>query len=185
MDWPGSNDEDGSIHYVIPYPGLLDGRHFTIIAPEFGSHESETGKIRVIDTTDPTNPQFVGEWELPGNYSNPDADNCRFCYSPHNIDLGNGHIYLANYHVGTWVIDISTPELRANPKELGFFMTSGHPEKSYEEMGYHCIWAGAICGIPMNWGAQYNNGYIYVADMLTGIYVLQYDGDVADVPAAP
>ena len=32
--------------------------------------------------------------------------------------------------------------------------------------------------IPFNWGLHYDpRGYIYVSDIKTGVYVVQYDGD--------
>ena len=36
----------------------------------------------------------------------------------------------------------------------------------------------ASCMIPFDWGLQYDpRGYIFVSEMVTGIYVIQYDGD--------
>jgi len=172
--------EEGNIHHAVPYPGLIDGRHFTVIAPEFGGFHPNTGIIRIIDTTDPTNPTLVGTWTIPGNHTMPAGSGLSF--SPHNLDLGNGHIYLAHYHAGIWVIDISTLEKARNPSTLGYYLPHGDPELNGSlDSSYNNFWSGLSLQVPFNWGVQYYRGYIYASDLATGMYVLQYDGDISDV----
>ena len=48
----------------------------------------------------------------------------------------------------------------------------------FEELGYDMADCWASCMIPFDWGLQYDpRGYIFVTEMVTGIYVIQYDGD--------
>jgi len=170
--WDDFKGSGGNIHHAVPYPGLIDGRHFTVVAPEF-SGSDHTGWIMIIDTTKPTDPFEVGRWIIPGNHTNRESG--RFTFSPHNLDLGNGHIYLGHYHAGMWVIDMATEEARANPQALGYYLPHGDPELG-----------GSLDSTygrtPTVWGTQYQDGYIYVADVYSGFYVLQYDGDLENMP---
>ena len=141
--WGGSSgaaNGNGWIHYVVPYDHLIcsgiwesspqpwpeqcgtgpsdatygvNWRHYTLIAPEYGSNDNHTGFVRTIDTTDPVNPFLVSEWKLPGNgirENGSEHDNHfipnMYIYSPHNGDTGlDGHVYWTHYHGGAWVTD--------------------------------------------------------------------------------
>ena len=199
-EWTGSSEGNGNIHYAVPFDELIDGRHYTVIAPEFGSNDQHTGTVRLIDTTDPTKPFLVSDWKLPGNHTIPG----NYMYSPHNGDTGDEHIYWTNYHAGAWVTDAGTvwdsitwkegalapddPDFNGffEIEELGtietlaYYLPHGPDwiENASAVLDYNNSdgWTGLK--IPFNWGLHYDpRGYIYVSDIKTGVYVVQYDGD--------
>ena len=91
-EWLDAGQGNGNIHYAIPFKNLVcDGiseydpmsewpascgtgpedasygqnwRHYTIIAPEYGSNDNHTGYLWTIDTTDPTKPFLVSKLSL-------------------------------------------------------------------------------------------------------------------------
>ena len=93
-EWLDAEQGNDNIHYAVPYDHLVcngiseyvpqaewpsecgsgpsdatygvNWRHYTIIAPEYGSNAGHTGFLWTIDTTDPTKPFLVSKWRLPG-----------------------------------------------------------------------------------------------------------------------
>ena len=140
-EWLDADQGNDNIHYAVPYDhwfamelastylrqnGLLNAvldpqdatygsnwRHYTIIAPEYGSNPGHTGFLWTIDTTDPTRPFLVSKWRLPGEGTLANGSKHPqhyipggYIYSPHNGDTGtNGHVYWTHYHAGNWVTD--------------------------------------------------------------------------------
>ena len=124
-----------------------------------------------------------------------------YIYSPHNGDTGtNGNVYWTHYHAGTWITGhdriwetivwkdgIVSPdqgwqaiEKMGTTDTLGYYLPHGPDwlDNATEELGYDMADCWASCMIPFDWGLQYDpRGYIFVSEMVTGIYVIQYDGD--------
>ncbi|MEC7135927.1 MAG: hypothetical protein VXW55_04605 [Candidatus Thermoplasmatota archaeon] len=124
-----------------------------------------------------------------------------YIYSPHNGDTGNnGNVYWTHYHAGIWVTGhdniwegivwkdgIVSPEQGwqaidklGTTETLGYYLAHGPDwlENAKEELGYDLADCWASCMIPFNWGLQYDpRGFIYISEMVSGIYVVQYDGD--------
>ena len=128
-EWLDSNQGNDNIHYAIPYEHLVcngiseyvpplewpsecgsgpedatfgvNWRHYTIIAPEYGSNANHSGFLWTIDTTDPAKPFLVSKWRLPGEGTLANGSSHPqhyipggYIFSPHNGDTGiNGHIY--------------------------------------------------------------------------------------------
>ena len=45
-------------------------------------------------------------------------------------------------------------------------------------MGYDMADCWASCMIPFDWGLQYDpRGFVYISEMVSGIYVVQFDED--------
>ncbi len=93
-EWLDSAQGNDNIHYAVPYDHLVcsgiseyfpkaewpvecgsgpddatfgaNWRHYTIIAPEYGSNDNHSGYLWTIDTTDPAKPFLVSKWRLPG-----------------------------------------------------------------------------------------------------------------------
>jgi hypothetical protein len=89
-------------HTVKPHPGLVRGRHLTLVSPETFAG-APSGEYHLLDTTDPAHPVEVATWALPGNLTNPEA----LMWSPHEFTLANGLAYTSNYHGGTWILDLA------------------------------------------------------------------------------
>lgn len=94
--------ETPQVHTVKPHPGLVDGRHLTLVSPEtFGGQES--GRYHLLDTTDPTRPSLVATWTLPGELANPEP----LLWSPHEFTLAEGKAWTSNFHAGVIALDLS------------------------------------------------------------------------------
>ncbi len=213
-EWLDQNLGNDNIHYAVPYDHLIckdvsqyvaqslwpvecgtgpddavygiNWRHYTIIAPEYGSNTNHTGIVWTIDTTDPAKPFLVSKWKLPGQSILPDGtvhDNHYipggYIFSPHNGDTGtNGHVYWTHYHAGNWLTDHSgiwdsivwkdgtaAPELGwqgietlGETETLGYYLPAG-PEWIADptaELGYDMADCWASCMIPFDWGLQYD-----------------------------
>jgi len=235
-EWLDARQGNGNIHYTVPYENLVcDGisefvdkslwpascgtgpedpskgvnwRHYTLVAPEYGSNDNHTGYIWTIDTTDPSKPFLVSKWRLPGEGTLANGSKHPqhyipggYIYSPHNGDTGlNGNVYWTHYHAGAWVTDhggiwsdivwkngVPAPELGWQGIEtlgtteiVGYHLPSG-PEWIVDPaavMGYDMADCWASCMIPFDWGLQYDpRGFVYVSEMVTGLYVIQFDED--------
>ena len=205
---------NGWIHYAIPYDHLIcngishmvaqelwpencgtgpedptfgiNWRHYTIIAPEYGTNTNHTGFLWTIDTTDPAMPFLVSKWKLPGESILPDGSTHPnhyipggYIYSPHNGDTGNnGHVYWTHYHAGSWVTDHGkiwenlvwkdgTPqpekgfkaiEQLAETVTIGYYLPAGPTwiDDPTNTLGYDMADCWASCMIPFDWGLQYD-----------------------------
>ena len=235
--WTSPADGNGNIHYVIPYDRLvcngvsdwdlpstwpatcgsgpddeafgINWRHYTFIAPEYGSNGNHTGWVRTIDTTDPTKPFLVSEWRLPGEGTLANGSKHPqhyipggYIYSPHNGDTGTGgYNYWAHYHGGAWMTDhgriweeLVWKDGVPNPDEgwqaieelapthtMGYYLPHGPPwmENASEDLEYDMADCWASCMIPFDWGLAFDpRGYIYISEMVSGIYVVQADEDI-------
>jgi len=149
------------VHLAAPAEDLIAGRHITVTEPELGGASPETGQFTLFDTTDPAHPQRLGFWTLPGQLQNDEGTR----FSPHNFEVEGGRLYLAHYHAGVWVVDVSTLERLQQPQALAYVQP--HEERS--------TYSGDSSNV---WTALYDDGYIYASDIATGLYVFQYAGDV-------
>tara|TARA_B100001013_G_scaffold227313_1_gene139325 strand:- start:19 stop:1950 length:1932 start_codon:yes stop_codon:yes gene_type:complete len=238
-EWTSPPDGNGNIHYVIPYDHLvcegiyagspepwpakcgtgyedpnygINWRHYTLIAPEYGSNANHTGWVWTIDTTDPAKPFLVSKWRLPGTSTKVD-DNGNvtthpqhyipggYIFSPHNGDTGGGgNVYWAHYHAGAWVTDHGdiwntiawengSPEPERGWQAItslgkthsrAYYLSHGPDwiDDPANELAYDLADCWASCMIPFNWGLQFDpRGYIIISEMVSGFYVVQYDGD--------
>lgn len=157
-----------SVHFLRPAPQLIDGVHVTITEPELGPTD-ETGIYALFDTTDPQAPRRLGYWELPGDIVITEGLN----FSPHNFDVANGRLYLAHYHGGVWVVDISNRTLLDRPASLGFF------QAAVQEENRSPSWA------PDYWSAFAKDGRVWASDISAGLVVLRFPLDPAPGGAGP
>ncbi len=213
-EWLDANQGNDNIHYAVPYDHLIcngvsdytpvaqwpdecgtgvddpehgiNWRHYTIIAPEYGSNSNHTGYVWTIDTTDPAKPFLVSKWKLPGQGTLANGSKHPqhyipggYIFSPHKGDTGtNGHVYWAHYHAGTWVTDHGriwedivwkdgTPqpefgfkaiEELAETKTMGYYLPSGPVwiEDPTNTLEYDMADCWASCVIPFDWGLQYD-----------------------------
>ena len=124
-----------------------------------------------------------------------------YIYSPHNGDTGpNGHAYWAHYHAGIWATDHSKiwdelvwengfaePERGfqaivqlAETHTIGYYLPAGPTwiEDPAATLGWDMADCWASCMIPFDWGLQYDpRGFVFISEMVTGVYVVQFDED--------
>ena len=143
----------GNVHFARPV-GMIGDRHISYAAPEYGSAE-HAGEAYVLDTTDPTAPQLLAKWVLPGNPVNDGG----YRFSPHNFDPLGTRIVYAHYHGGVWVLDLAVPE---DPVVKGYVFPTlppGEPASNSAEDAPN-VWAAV-------WGTD---GTVWASDIGTGLY---------------
>lgn len=150
-----------NIHLARDLPADVAGTHVTVAEPEIISAPDETGYITFLNTTDRSHPQHLSSWTLPAQ--DPALGVRDLDFSPHNFDFLGGHVVLAHYHAGVWVIDVSDADNLAHPKETGFYMPAIPRTNSPAKQ-------------PDVWGVVQQSGLLYVSDEATGLYVLRYTG---------
>ncbi len=112
----------------------------------FEGGENWGAHLRVLDVTDAANPKRLGEYKLEPNAS------------IHNMVLKGQRLYIAYYHHGVRVLDVSTPE---SPKEVAHYNTYRETDPGRGESFYE----GAIgMRVP-------GDGYVYVIDTSRGLLI--------------
>jgi hypothetical protein len=123
--------------------------------------------LYIVDMTDFADPQYLGTWIPPGV---PHDDG--LAYSLHNFQVVGDRLYIANFHAGLWVLDVSDPSnpypvaLRTPVRECDY----PRPEES---VAGHPIDANQL------WDPVVVDGYVLTTDMPCGVEVLHVEGDPA------
>ncbi|AGC43310.1 hypothetical protein MYSTI_01981 [Myxococcus stipitatus DSM 14675] len=113
----------------------------------FEGGEGTGAHLRVLDVTDPANIQLIGRYKL------------RPQTSIHNVILKDTLLYIAYYHEGLRVLDVSNP---TQPREVAYFNTYRESDPGRSES----ILDGAI-GIRVP-----GDGYVYLVDLARGLLIL-------------
>lgn len=166
-------------HEALPADELWDGRHYTFLGEECVGHRPETPTclIFTIDTTDPSDPQFVGAWTLPEDVQ----WTAGLQYSLHYIELVNRTLFVSNYHGGVWAIDVSTSEnLRMMPS-VGAYLPAevspkppGETPRSLIIQQLYGSYALDHTPTVLDLDAM-DNGNLVVFDGQSGLYVIEFD----------
>lgn len=157
--------DDLYVHTVMP--ALVDGRRIVVAIPETFSAEFQQ-PLWVIDASDPASMETIGTWRLPGPDLTYDSG---YRFSTHNINILDNKVYLAHFHAGVWVLDISTPEKLAQPEAIGHFL-AGYDGELGQSLG--------IAAMPLVWEVIPAKGHLFVADIGSGLYVLDPEFEVPD-----
>ena len=116
------------------------------------------GRLHVVDVSDLANPKIVAHYEPKDG-------------GTHNVWVAGDTLYLGDYQGGLRVLDISG-ELRGDLLRQG------------REIAH--VVTGDKQGTPPNaanaWGAIYRDGYIYVPDINSGLWIVKVDSKSALVP---
>ncbi|HLE47779.1 MAG TPA: hypothetical protein VI818_05725, partial [Candidatus Thermoplasmatota archaeon] len=101
------SDPMGALHSVFPLEELWDGRHYTLLGPEFGGHPpgQPSGTLWVLDTTDPAKPVEVAAWTLPHEVEWQQG--LTYLFSNHYFGVVNRTAFTSMYHGGIWAVDLS------------------------------------------------------------------------------
>ncbi|HEV8359046.1 MAG TPA: hypothetical protein VGR28_01180 [Candidatus Thermoplasmatota archaeon] len=169
-----SGDATGAIHDALPIEGLWDEKHYTLAGQELGGRPQNrpSGWVHILDTTDPANPQLVGQWVLPVDVQWDSF----LMFSTHYIDVVNRTLFVSMYHGGVWAVDLSG-NLSA-PKTLGVFEPTNVPAipAAHAADGWTPDVLQAIA-LP--------TGDLVVYDDSTGLYVVRFDPTVDVPPVGP
>ncbi len=152
--WAGENSEkwDGVLHTSMMFES--EGRRIAVTIPEGASPPA----MFILDATDYDHPEILAEWTAVDDFKGEDGR-----FSLHNFQIVDGKVYLAHYHGGLWVLDISTPETQADPYALGTYLPWDRSN------GKGC------CG--GSWDVVVWQGYMLSANH-GGLYIAHLDGDV-------
>ena len=112
------------------------------------------GQVHVLDVTDITKPRKVADYFVSGG--------------AHNVWVEDDVLYIGAYEAGLRALDVSG-ELRGNlvaqDREIGAVWT-GDPK-------------GFRPNLPMAWGAQPHQGFIYVTDINSGLWIARLSPRIA------
>jgi len=112
----------------------------------FEGGENWGAHLRVLDVTDPARVERIGEYRLEANAS------------IHNMVLKDQRLYIAHYHHGVRVLDVSVPE---SPREVAYYNTYRETDWDRGQSFYE----GAIgMRVP-------GDGYVYVVDDSRGLLI--------------
>ncbi len=109
------------------------------------------GRLHVVDVSDIAHPKIVAHYEPEDG-------------GVHNVYVAGDTLYLGDYQGGLRVLDISGElkgDLLRQGREVAHVMTGDAK--------------GIIPNTSMAWGAIYRNGYIYVPDMHSGLWIVRID----------
>jgi hypothetical protein len=145
-----------AVHTVIPNDGLIDGRHYTVVAPICEYDPTEQCYMRILDTSDPTAPIQVGTWQLPDQVHG-------VMYTPQLFDIHGGVLVVPYMHAGLWSIDINSTAKAARPVTTGYHFITETPH-AVGSRGAYSPWSNAVVK---------KDGYYFVADIYTGLHVVK------------
>lgn len=125
-------------------------------------------EVYIVDFTDYAEPVFLERWTPPGI-----PDDGGAAYSMHNFQVVGTRLYVANFHAGTWVLDVSDP---ADPVPIALrtpVYDTSYPWPEQPLMG----------SVPMDmdwiWDVVVADGYVLHSDGAAGIEVFHVKGDPA------
>lgn len=111
-----------------------------------------------IDATDFGNMQLLGKWQNPDGKT-PSAF---VRWSVHNFNIDDGKLYLAHYHGGVVVLDVSTLANLANPPLVANYL----PAKPRVSGSFSS-------DVPYTWDAVPADGVVWLGDINTGVYAVR------------
>lgn len=164
----------GNLHSVFPIDELRDGRHYTVLGPEWGGHPGPrpSGTLWVLDTTDPTRPAAVAAWTLPHEVE----WNGTYMFSNHYFGVQNWTLFVSMYHGGVWAVDLRDlhpAEFRLLPS-VGVFVPDQPSPKPPARI---LRWTPTLQEI-----LPFPDGVLVTFDGASGLYTLSYDAS-APMPA--
>lgn len=150
---------------------LEDGTRLIVVVPEvFSDAEAEVvAPLWVLDGTDLGNIELEATWKNPGDHG---AEQLR--YSVHNFQLVNGMVFLAHYHGGIWVLDVSvddTNEANTTITPVGYYLPHHDPGRPMSGI-YHGVYN--MEDAPTVWDVVVKDGVIWATDVNSGLYALAH-----------
>lgn len=176
---PGREGYSGNLHSVVPLDELWDGRHYTIVGPEFGGHPTDhpSGIVWVLDTTDPANPVEVAAWTLPHEVEWDGT----YMFSNHYYGVAGDTLFVSMYHGGVWAVDLS-PLRSANHApfllldSVGVFM----PTDPAADPAVEVRWTPNLQEV-----LTFGDGTLLSFDSWTGLWSYRFDAGSPAPPPAP
>ncbi|MHB8585844.1 MAG: LVIVD repeat-containing protein [Thermoplasmatota archaeon] len=162
----------GSRYYIhTSAVQIIHDRRIVVVSSE--DWQNYPSAFWVLDASSFGVLQTLSNWSAPGNHS---ADGLRF--SMHNPRFMGSTLILAYYHAGVWAIDLSTPQNQSHPQPVGLFVPGDSNGWNPQPTDTHAV-SDASCGAfhladaPLVFDVEPYAGYVYVADLPTGLYTIK------------
>ena len=160
-------EPDNGTHYVHAVkPYWLGERRLMVVEAETfeDGHVDTASPIWVVDVTDFEAPEVLYEWTNPGGHGSD-----RLLFSTHFFEIFEERVYMAHYHGGVWVLDVSVPE---DVRVDGYYMPA-------QDTGYtpgpDCCIGWNLGAMPMTFDVKVDSrGFVHAADLATGYYALEF-----------
>ncbi|HVM45730.1 MAG TPA: hypothetical protein VM582_07315 [Candidatus Thermoplasmatota archaeon] len=167
-DWsPEREGFSAMLHSLYPLADVRDGRHYTIIGPEWTAkpRDHPTGIVWVLDTTDPSDITAVAGWTLPHDVEWSE----RLHFSNHYLSVHGETLFVSMYHAGVWAVDLAPvgSEPFVNLRSVGVFMpnvVSPRPPERYVR------WTPTLEEV-----LAFPDGSLVTFDSNSGLYVFRFD----------
>lgn len=149
----------------------IQGHRIVVVTSE--DWQAYPSALWVLDATDFGVLETLSNWSAPGNHS---ADGLRF--SMHNPRFLGTTLILAYYHAGVWALDLSGPANWSKPKPVAVFVPGDTNGWSPAPTDTHAV-SDELCGAfhladaPLVFDVEPYRGYVYVADLPTGLYTVR------------
>ncbi len=169
---PGGEGNPWYVHTVVTTH--IDDRRIIIIGSEVfeNRHLELPSPVWIVDGTNLANPVELATWTNPA-----DVGSQNILMSAHDFRVEGTTLHLTHYHAGYWALDIADP---ANPEIIAFHLPAVDPGVRPDNPRADLDMAG----IPLSIDVVARNGIAYVADLHTGLHVLQVDPLVAEYGAS-
>lgn len=154
--------EMGNVHNVMFTK--LEDRRVAVITPEYPRDPKGYGTHWIVDVTDFQRPVLLGNWSIPGQHGGP--GNAPF--STNRVEIRNGTLFIAHFHAGVLVVDVSTLEKARRPELLGFVLPKGETIVPY--LG--------VRATPYIYDAIPRGNYLYYTDLTGGFHVARMPPEV-------
>lgn len=152
--------ELSAYHQVNPNNVLIDGRHLIVAATENSNGNPEP--YTILDATDPSSPEILGQWELPADLEEPHGP---YQFTSHNLDFDGGRLYAGHYHAGVWVIEASNMTAAQDPYAVAMYEPHQDPPAvPRSPLGRDS---------PSVWSANRYDGHVFAIDVNSGLYILE------------
>lgn len=135
----------------------------TAVKLRYGVLPGEWGYTRFFDARDPKNLRQVADFRIPETRQYPPAAGT---YTVHNPWIDGDTLYLSHYSGGVRVLDIADP---ARPSETAHMVTQNAKGER-----------GSVWGVMTD-----ERGYIYLSDMVAGLWVLRHATAAVPTPTVP
>lgn len=116
--WDGFVDViPGNVHNVEV--AAVEGRRLAFAVPEYPAGHERQGILWIIDLSDFSRPALLGTWSLPGTHP---IEGGTYVFSTDRVEVRNGTAFLAHFHAGVIVLDVSTLANATSPPMVGFIL---------------------------------------------------------------
>lgn len=170
-DGEGATHYHGNVHTAMMFD--VGDKRYIVASPEYTSPSAEqVPSLWVLDATDLSNLQLVGEWFHPNEHVAQGlyltTHQWQVAPTGPDVNASDVRIYLTYNHAGVWVLDFSKMlEGDLWDAILGFNLAR-------EPLDQDTAVANAILS---TWDVNVVDGYIYGSDRATGLWVFHYEGD--------